>query len=77
MARSRAMRSAVSGWVENIRITVRPENGLTGSADGGLDQPGGQRAEQGDWFTTRTKVLLEPRAESTARRREAAAGTAA
>jgi hypothetical protein len=22
------MRSAVSGWVENIRIMVRPENGL-------------------------------------------------
>ena len=29
MARSRAMRSLVSGWVENILISVRPENGLT------------------------------------------------
>jgi hypothetical protein len=28
MFRSRAMRSAVSGWVENIRIMARPENGL-------------------------------------------------
>jgi hypothetical protein len=28
MARSRVMRSAVSGWVENIRIMVRPENGF-------------------------------------------------
>jgi len=28
MARSRVMRSAVSGWVENIRIMVCPENGL-------------------------------------------------
>jgi hypothetical protein len=29
MVRSGAMRSLVSGWVENILINVRPENGLT------------------------------------------------